>query len=58
MATEMPIPQDYNRFIPGQGAASAEDDEPSLQELFDEKVFIRLWVKVRPAAPAPASSCR
>lgn len=35
MATEMPIPQDYNRFIPGQGAASAEDDEPSLQELFD-----------------------
>ena len=36
MATEMPIPQDYNRYIDPLDASPQEEDE-SVYELFDEE---------------------
>lgn len=36
MATEMPIPQEFNRFVGPQAEDEEEKDDPSIFEMFDE----------------------
>jgi len=36
MATEMPIPQDYNRFVGPKSDEAQEDDDTSFYEIFDK----------------------